>query len=149
MLSQIWEDFLLVPDVVSCGQDGDAQPQQLIHQVRRNAETGGRVFAVGENQVWRKFRDQVRQALFHNTPPGASKNVANVQNSDGVLQESPARADTGSIAMTGRENQIFSRGSGTRSDAQTAGFSNRSSVSLYSPTFFSTCCVVVSYLDFI
>src|SRR5690348_2573979 len=91
MLSQIWKDFFLVPDMVSGGQNGYPKAQQLVHQGRSDPKTRGGILAVGKDQVRLILRYQLRQALFQNAAPWPSKNITDVKNSYSILQDSPGK----------------------------------------------------------
>ena len=51
LLGDVAEDVFLVPDVVSGGDDVDAEAQQVLRGVGGDAETAGGVLAVGDGQV--------------------------------------------------------------------------------------------------
>ena len=62
-MRHIFEDFFAVPAVVAAGEDVDAVVKQFVGQSRGDAEAGGGVFAVGDDQVDLPLRDDVGQAI--------------------------------------------------------------------------------------
>ena len=77
---EIFDDFALIPDVISGGHHVDAKIEKLFRQRGRDPKPRRRIFAVRDDQIDRVLLAQFRQAIFNDRPPGASKNVANEKN---------------------------------------------------------------------
>ena len=52
--ADVVERFFLVPDVIARGHDVDAQVEELVADLPRDAEAGGRVLAVGDDEIDRR-----------------------------------------------------------------------------------------------
>src|SRR5208282_441741 len=77
---KVVDDFALVPDVVAGGDDVDIQLKQFFGERRRNAETGGRILAVGNDQVDGLIADNAGQPVFDDGAARTSENVADEEN---------------------------------------------------------------------
>ena len=69
-------NLALVPDMIAAGQHVEAVTEQLVGQLRRDAEASGGVFGVGDGKVDFFRRDDFLQMTGHNMAPGRSKNIA-------------------------------------------------------------------------
>ena len=74
------DDFLAVPDVIAAGENGDAGAEQLLGEARRDAEAGGGVLAIGDDQVQLLVGDHVGQALGDDPAAGRTDNVSDEKN---------------------------------------------------------------------
>ena len=73
-------DLLLVPDMISRGEHLDAQAQELFHDGRRDAEAGGGIFGIGDDQIDFFAGDNPRQAVANDGASRTPKNIADKQN---------------------------------------------------------------------
>jgi len=80
---KIVDDFTFVPDVIACGHHIDPKVKELFGQSRSDAEAGGCVLAVRDNEVDGMLFDDLRQAFFDDGSPRPSKNVADEKNVQG------------------------------------------------------------------
>ena len=48
---EVFDDLALVPDVIAGGHDVDPEIEQLVRELRSDAEPGGGIFAVGNDQI--------------------------------------------------------------------------------------------------
>ena len=80
LTGEIVENFLLIPGMVSCRNDGKTHVEQLFRQLRRDAKPGGRVFTVPNNNINLPLSDQSGNGSGHRTAPGLSKDIADEEN---------------------------------------------------------------------
>ncbi len=72
----------------------NARFQQLAIDLLADAETAGRVLAIGDHQIELPLADQVGHALIHDGAPTAADNVADEENAHGQnLKITAWRAD--------------------------------------------------------
>ncbi len=69
-------DLLLVPNVVTGGDDGGTGAQEVNGDFRRDPLAAGRVFAVDDDKIERLRLFQDRQLLDHRLAPGFTDNIA-------------------------------------------------------------------------
>ena len=79
--ADVVERFLLVPDVVARGHHVDAAVEQLVADLARDAEAGGRVLGVGDDEVDRVAVDEGRQPVLDQVAPGPADDVADEEQS--------------------------------------------------------------------
>lgn len=77
---QIGDDRLFVPDVVAGGEDVDAGSQQLVRDLRRDAEACGGVFDVGDAEVDVVVPEDPRQLFLDQPSSRPSKNITDGKN---------------------------------------------------------------------
>src|SRR5262249_26256707 len=98
---KIVDDFALVPDVIASGDDVNVQLEQFFGEGRCDAESGGRILAVGHDQVDFAFSYDSRQEVFDDRSSRPSEDVADEENS---------HENKGSISMVPRvEKLAFTR----------------------------------------
>ena len=69
----VLDDLALVPDVIAGGDDVDAEFEQLLGDLRSDAEAAGGVFAVGDGEIDAVLLLQFRQALVNDGAAGRPK----------------------------------------------------------------------------
>ena len=79
------ENLLAIPDVIAAGENFDAGGQQFLDEPRRDAETRGGVFAVGDHQVQLLARDQIRDALDDDAPSRRAYDVSDEKNAHELM----------------------------------------------------------------
>jgi len=86
------QDFSLVPDVVSRGEQVNPALQEFIHRVPRDAEARGCIFAVGDDQLDAAFSHEPRQELPHGAAPRPPDNIPDEQDLHGtrLISRSPS-----------------------------------------------------------
>ena len=75
------DDLALVPNVIAGGDDIDIEFEQLFGERGRDAEAGGRVLAIGDDQVDHLIAHDARQFFFDDGAARPPKNVADEENS--------------------------------------------------------------------
>src|SRR6202035_1218344 len=70
---EVIQNFALVPDMVAGGDHMDVQLKQFLGESGRDAETGGRVLPVGDDEVDGLVADSARQPVFDDGASGASE----------------------------------------------------------------------------
>ena len=70
------DDLALVPDVIAGSDDVDAELEQLLGDLRRNAEAAGGVFTVRDGEVDRVLLLELRQALMDDGAAGTAEYVS-------------------------------------------------------------------------
>jgi hypothetical protein len=102
---KVRQDFLLVPDVVAAGHHVHAVLEEVVGDVRRDAEPGRRVLDVGDHQIDLLMRDQRGEASAHQLPSRLADDVADEQ-------EANHPGDTGTMMTWPRRSAM--RGTMTR-----------------------------------
>ena len=77
---EVFDDLAFIPDVIAGSHHVDAQIEELFGQRRRDAESGGSIFAVGNDEIDGVLLAQFREAIFYDRPAGAPKNVTDKKN---------------------------------------------------------------------
>ncbi len=80
---------LVVPDVVAGGDDVDAGVEQLFGHLGRDAETGGGVLAVANDEINLVFIPEAGQVFLNGLPAGPSNDVADHQDAHGLAVRLP------------------------------------------------------------
>src|SRR5277367_2136664 len=81
------ENFTFVPTMVATGDDVDAKAEQLFHNTRGNAEAGGGVFAIGDDQVDLAVFHKVGEAFLNDFAARGTDNVADEQDTHVVSRQ--------------------------------------------------------------
>jgi hypothetical protein len=63
--------------VIAAGDDFDPAGKKILGDARRDAETGGGVFAVGDAEVYFALRENVREPVVNDLAAGRAYDVAN------------------------------------------------------------------------
>src|SRR5262249_14004603 len=92
---EIVHDLAFVPDVIAGGDHFNAKIKQVFGERRRDAESGGCVFAVRNNEVDRMIANQVLELIPHNCAARPSKNVADKKNTHANSMVSPESVGPG------------------------------------------------------
>ncbi len=77
LAGEIIVDLALIPDVIAAGEHVQAVAEQLIGELRRDAEAAGGVFGVGDGQIDFFGGDDVAQMAGNHAAPGGGENIAN------------------------------------------------------------------------
>src|SRR5207249_7313950 len=80
---EVVDDLALVPDVIAGGEHIDSQLEQILRQRRGDAEAGGSVFSVGDDEVAAVLFDQLGEVLFDYGSAGAAEDIADEENAHG------------------------------------------------------------------
>jgi hypothetical protein len=75
LAGEIVVDLALVPDVVAAGEDVEAVAEQLVGELRGDAEPAGGVFGVGDAEVDFFGLDDVFEVARDKAPPGGGEDV--------------------------------------------------------------------------
>ena len=78
--------------MVAGGNDVDTGVEQLFGHLERDAETGGGVLAVANDEIDLVFIPEAGQVFPNGLPSGSSNDVADHQDAHGVVGEAPYRA---------------------------------------------------------
>ena len=70
------ENLLLVPGMVASGNHRDPEIEQIIHEIRRDAEPTSDVFAVAHHDIDRVVGNQLRQEASHGPSSRLAHNVS-------------------------------------------------------------------------
>jgi len=79
-MGQIVEDFAAVPTVIAAGEDVDAVVEEFVGEARGDAETGGGIFAVGDDQIDFLLSDDVGEALADDVASRGANDVTDEEN---------------------------------------------------------------------
>ena len=80
LLFDVIDDLALVPDMVARGQHIDPRGKQIIADLRRHAETAGRVLAIDHQKIQLQFSPQRGSGFDHRVTRRAPDNVTQKQN---------------------------------------------------------------------
>ena len=77
----------MIPTVIAAGEDVDAVVEKFIGEARGDAETGGGIFAVGDDQIDFLLGDDVGEAVADDLASRGADNVTDEENTHaGSLQ---------------------------------------------------------------
>jgi len=88
----VFEDFLLVEDVIAGGHHVDSGGEQVFGYSRRDRKTGGSVLDVRDHEINFALRAQVVEPFFEYTPTGSGYRVTGHQNPYHYLPAFPSPA---------------------------------------------------------
>ncbi len=81
--ADVVERLFLVPDVIAGGHHVDAAVEQLLADLARDAEAGGRVLGVGDDEIDAVVVDDRLQSLAHELASGTPDDVADEKDAHG------------------------------------------------------------------
>jgi hypothetical protein len=73
---EVIDDVALVPDMVSGGDDIDAELEQVLRERARDAEAAGDVLSVRNHKINGMVVDQAGQSVLDNCPSRPTKDIA-------------------------------------------------------------------------
>ena len=82
---KVVDDLPLIPNMIPGGNDVDIEFEQLFGEGGRDAEAGGSVLAICDDQIDVSVAHDPGQAVLYNRPPRTSKNVADEENAHELL----------------------------------------------------------------
>ena len=77
---KVFDELALIPDVIAGGDDVYVEFEEFVDDLRSDAESGGGVFAIDDEQIGPFSGDQVFKAFFNNSAAGTAKNVSDEKN---------------------------------------------------------------------
>ncbi len=75
-MRNVFQNFFAVPTVVAAGEHLDAEAEQFFGDFRSDAEAGGGIFAVGDDQINLLVLHKVGEALLNDQASGRADDVA-------------------------------------------------------------------------
>lgn len=75
------DNLAAIPYVIAAGDHLDSCREQIMHDTRRYAESGSRVFAVGDAQIDLQLRQDIRKAVVDDLASGRSDDVSDKKDS--------------------------------------------------------------------
>ena len=82
-MRQVLEYFLAIPAMVPAGEDVDAVLQEVVGDFGGDAEAGGGVFAIGDDQVDLALRDEIGETIANDLAAGGAYDVPDKENAHG------------------------------------------------------------------
>ena len=82
MIVEAGHHLALVPDVIPGGEHIDAESEEVIGDLRCQAETAGRILPVGHDQVEVQLAAQLRHEASDGFTPRAADDIANGKHGD-------------------------------------------------------------------
>ena len=70
-------DLFAIPYVIAAGDDFNSAGKKILSDARRNAESRGGIFAVGDAKINAALREYVREPVVDDLAPGRTYDVAN------------------------------------------------------------------------
>ena len=107
---KVVDDLAFVPDVIAGGNDIDVEFEQFLGEGGRDAESGGGVFPVRDDQVDVSVANDSGQPVFDNGSAGTPKNVADEKNSHECLFDGNREwfdAGRANSAFAGAKSMLF------------------------------------------
>src|SRR5437868_4016097 len=71
------DELALIPNVIAGGENFDSKSQQLGCYGRRQAETGGSIFSVGDDQIDRALLDEIGNPFGDKVTARTAEDVTN------------------------------------------------------------------------
>src|SRR6266850_6200924 len=106
---EVFDDFALVPDMVSSRHDVDAKIEKFVRKRWCDAESGSGILAVGDNQIDRVLLYQPWQAVLDDGPPRAAKNVTDEENVQEAGLRSQVSGTAKAVPRAGRTLDVTTR----------------------------------------
>jgi len=75
------DDLPSIPDVIAAGDHLNAHREQVLHDARRNTESGRRIFAVGDAQIDLPLGQDIPKAVVDDLASGRADNVSDEKDS--------------------------------------------------------------------
>ena len=88
---EVVDEFALVPDVVAGGEDVGAEVEEVVGNLRSDAEAAGGVFAVDDDELGLVGLAQVTDVRLEDAAARAAKDVADEEDVHGKAPESGTR----------------------------------------------------------
>lgn len=81
LVREKFDNLPAIPDVIAAGDHLDARREQVLHDARRNAESGRRIFAVGDAQIDLPLGQDIPKAIVDDLASGRADDISDKKDS--------------------------------------------------------------------